>query len=74
MGFAQVRYRGLLEPAVHLSLLGLAYNMHRSLKLTSLTPTVASMGPRSRSLTTQTERKPPANPRSANYDDSLQGG
>jgi len=35
MGFAQVRYRGLLKNAVHLSLLGLAYNMHRSLKLTS---------------------------------------
>lgn len=33
MGFACVRYRGLLKNAAHLNLIGLAYNMHRSLKL-----------------------------------------
>jgi transposase, IS5 family len=33
VGFACVRYRGLLKNAAHLNLIGLAYNMHRSLKL-----------------------------------------
>jgi transposase, IS5 family len=35
MGFAQVRYRGLLKNAAHLNLVGLAYNMERSLKCTA---------------------------------------
>ena len=33
MGFARVRYRGLVKNAAHLNLLALAYNMSRSLKL-----------------------------------------